>query len=54
LALINKKRENFSAYFENLEKSFNLKRDNIATIYELSEHFLFKEDFEKVWILQII
>jgi len=50
LAIVFKKRGDYAAYFENLEKSFGLKKDHIPTLYELAEHFLYKEDYEKVFL----
>lgn len=47
IAIVHKKQKNLNAYFENLEKSFNIKKDNVAVLLELAEHFYYKEDFAK-------
>jgi len=48
LAIVEKKQKNFKEYFEHLEKAYNSSRNNPQVMLELAEHYLIKNDLERV------
>ena len=48
LAIVEKKQNNYKDYFEYLEKAYNSSQKNPQVMLELAEHYLIKNDLERV------